>query len=1356
MIEEADLPTIAKPSQKRRRVMASSRNTKSGVTPVSNAATVTVLTHGSFIGKRFQIKDGALLKTSQPTFYEGTAQSVDAPDVDALANLLTSLTPSDVLTLGRMKDGKTSARVVTGDKVNGDVIARSLAHFEHSTGEGWLLLDHDTKDMPDHVRARVEALGGGVAAIRRIWPELAEADLMVRPSSSGGVYIDGGNPATATGFHMFVRVADVSQSTHILKTLLARGWEEGLSWHTVGKSGALLERSIVDAAVGGPERLVFTAPPELGDGVRRAAPEIVIQRGVALAAPDAPQADMHSLMKRKSRQRLKPEAEKVEAAYTETHIEKIVATGVTRADAVRQVRDRLQGKVLGDDDILQMSDGNHTRVGDILDTHFKVAGAAKMSLPDPTDGLEYGKTTAAIIWKVGFSEPALISQAHGTQTHYKFARYMSDFEIEAHKAEGDFKRGIELGDIPEAAEIAGGKEQTLIDALTAADSRTTAQAVAFAVIDRRIGRTPHSLTPDALVGFVQRHLQDGLLTESDVAGLRHRIARINHTRKAKALEFVSLKNLPKGRKQFVTSLDDAEIPIDGITIVKAPMGAGKTQKIGKPWIDRALSTKMAICHRISLVDELSRRLGLPHYKRAKPEDILDKNGIAVCLPSITANIVESTFPMPDYQFIDEIAQVLRFLESKDVCRTKKATSQGVFNTLVEMIRSARGVLVADADVNDRVIQFLEYCRPDDLINLVLMPPTSVTKAAKVLVSNDPSGAAMRGRFIDEIVCELEGGGKCWIACESAKLVEDLAAVLEGYGHNALGVTAQNKDTAAQRAFLNDADAASRRYDVVIVSPAVVSGISIEHEDRPHFTLGGFIGAGHAIVPSDAMQMLARVRYLTDHIIGLSGNNASGGQTSAAITRGWEGLANIENAPVDVTFYDHMRADIQAAEANAKADFAAGLYWMLEGAGWALDVVDVTRASKAEAKLDAAKEERVAKWNATVMAADIPDDLTAEFLRGRVLTENERAQLEAYDITQTLKLASVDDAAIANWDEGRFKSKMRRFASLTGDDIVPRVGFEKAELVRRRFDVAEQKLLRGLFDGIDLTAEYPFTPEAQEMFVDRVMAQRVPLVAAKILPTKYRTEYVGKGGVTKAMQRPKNTKVLLKGVLERLGFCVTETRIRLSQNMPPLYKDIQSEGVLGQQDNRVRVYGISAESWAFMQGIRDREQPEPVQSRATPIDTSQDLAERFAPIPITPNPHPKPVPVYDEPAEIVNAEDIPELRPQIRRMRVNNMISIAPYMRSRRSGLQKGGSIALIAEALHRTKDRNTLAAFARISPSQVQADLDALFVLGLVDRDMNLEGAFAPRKLVMDCSIKGSDLMAAFMAQRRFEVRAYA
>jgi hypothetical protein len=388
-------------------------------------AQITVLTHGSFIGKRFDAVDGALVKTSQATFHDGKARALAAPDAATLTKILDLLTPRHVLTLGRMKDGRTSAHVVTGAKLDpaSDAISRSADYFEHAAGLGWLLLDHDTKDMPPAVQERVQALGGGLAAIRSIWPDLADADMVVRPSSSGGVHMIGDDPSIATGFHGFVRVKDVSLSKQILETLTARAWLAGLAWHAVGKSGALLERSIIDAAVYGPERLIFTAPPELGAGVARTAPQTVVQAGVAVDGPSMPDADALALLIRESRHRLRPDAEKVTARFVEGRVAALVAEGVPRVDAERSIRDRMQGRVLHDHDILQMSDGSHARVGDILDSRFADAGAAKLSLPDPDEGLEYGKTTAAIMWGAGHAQPVLVSHAHGQITRYTFARY---------------------------------------------------------------------------------------------------------------------------------------------------------------------------------------------------------------------------------------------------------------------------------------------------------------------------------------------------------------------------------------------------------------------------------------------------------------------------------------------------------------------------------------------------------------------------------------------------------------------------------------------------------------------------------------------------------------------------------------------------------------------------------------------------------------------------------------------------------------------------------------------------------------------------------------------------------------------
>ena len=1158
-----------------------------GVRPDNSGARVTILTHGSFIGKRFDAVEGELVKTSKATFYNGTAQSVAAPDAVTLADILDSLKPDrDVLNLGRMKGDLTSAQVVTGAKLDParNVIARSLAHFEHASGEGWLLLDHDTKDMPDDVRARVEALGGGVAAIKCIWPDLADADYLVRPSSSGGVYIDGGSPTAATGFHLFVRVDDVRKSKKILDTLTARAWSAGLAWHAVSTVGSLLERSVIDAAVGGPERLVFTAAPVLGEGVRRRAPESVIQCGMAISAPTMPETGLFAPQRRDSRQKLKPEAERTEADYTADQVDKLTAKGIARSAAERIVRDRVRGGVLADDDALQMSDGSHSRVGDILDASFTAAGADKLSLPDPVEGVEYGKTTGAIIWGVGHDAPVLISHAHGKVTTYRFARYMNDDDIEAQQARGDHDRAVETGDLPEAVDLPDGRRETLIEALKAAQSRDDALAIAQAVLSRWIKRTPHSMSADALVCFITDHLTEDLLTEADIAGLRKKIDRRNYMRKKAALGFVGLspQELHSNTNVMtVDTLDSAGASPHGVTIVKAPMGKGKTQKMAAPWIKaaRKRGSSMAICHRVSLVDELARRLNLPHYKHTTIDDIIEANGIAVCLPSITSKIVGETITTPDFVAIDEVAQVLRFLASKDVCRTKHANAQVVFDTLVKIIRSAKGVLVLDADVNDRVMQFLRYCRPDETLNVVLMKPTPHKKSAKVYASNNPAGSAVRAQVLADLSVELAAGGKCYLACESAKLACDFDTVLTSQGHKVLCVTAANKDGNAQAAFLANADAQSRFYDAVIVSPAVVSGISIEHHDRPHFTLGAFIGGGQAIVPSDAAQQMVRVRYLDRYVVGLVGNNAAGMQTKDAILQGQIDLADIENAPVNLGFDDCMRANIKATEENAKADFAAGLFWMLERDGWSLEPVDVDATAAAKKELKAAKDARVDARNTAIMAAEILDQDTADFLRGRQLTEAEAAQLEAFDIAETLKISAVDLEAIGTWDDGRFKSKLRRFNALFACDE-PALN-DGSSVIDRRFRRAEHSILKTLLGDIDLHAEHPFTPEKQEIFVDRVMQYRLAMVELGLLPSKYRAY---------KFSRPKQIKRVFSDVLGRLGLAVSETRIRLSQNTPSLYKDIQSEGVLGQQDNRVRVYGICPQSLALMDEIKARHNP----------------------------------------------------------------------------------------------------------------------------------------------------------------------
>ena len=103
-----------------------------------NTAKITVLRHKTPIGKHFTIEDGRLKKTSIATFYDGTAKVIDAPDAAALVAILDRLHHHEVVSLGVLKNGRTEAPIKTARRAAAGDVTRSLVHFEHRSGEGWL------------------------------------------------------------------------------------------------------------------------------------------------------------------------------------------------------------------------------------------------------------------------------------------------------------------------------------------------------------------------------------------------------------------------------------------------------------------------------------------------------------------------------------------------------------------------------------------------------------------------------------------------------------------------------------------------------------------------------------------------------------------------------------------------------------------------------------------------------------------------------------------------------------------------------------------------------------------------------------------------------------------------------------------------------------------------------------------------------------------------------------------------------------------------------------------------------------------------------------------------------------------
>ena len=405
-------------------------NTSSG--EQNSSAYISVLRNHRWMGKRFFLDDdGQLQKQANGLFSKGYVKVQNASCAQELATLAQSLTPQDAFCLGQPRGANifSAAPVATRQTQQAlanrsvPILSRTKDDFSFGLGEGWLLLDYDTKGLPEAVFSRIERLGGILNALRYVWPELDNGDFVVRPSSSAGVHIVGDPAPNVSGFHMFVRLKRAFDIPHALKALHSRCWLHGLGYHMISKSGQLLDRSIVDITVGSPERLIFTAPPLLGEGIVRETQYGAVQQGVALACPTVTFGSQWSRSRDIDRQKSQPDAAKQRSVYLRKSIEDRQAShGGSYAAAEAIVLNRIEGRQLLDDDVLHLPSGATISVGDILD---QIKLGERISCADPIEGREYNPTAAAVLWEPPHKLPALISHAHGELTRYSFARFSS-------------------------------------------------------------------------------------------------------------------------------------------------------------------------------------------------------------------------------------------------------------------------------------------------------------------------------------------------------------------------------------------------------------------------------------------------------------------------------------------------------------------------------------------------------------------------------------------------------------------------------------------------------------------------------------------------------------------------------------------------------------------------------------------------------------------------------------------------------------------------------------------------------------------------------------------------------------------
>lgn len=294
-------------------------------------------------------------------------------------------------------------------------------------------------------------------------------------------------------------------------------------------------------------------------------------------------------------------------------------------------------------------------------------------------------------------------------------------------------------------------------------------------------------------------------------------------------------------------LEVDEIP-DGITFIKSPKGTGKTtsltnilekllrrkflsildfeeESFNNP--DLSLNTQyrvLLIGHRVALIKDLCNRLGLNCYLDDKPGSSSSrKQKYGVCLDSLR-NV---QFHSYDMVIIDESEQVLSHFLA-DTLKDREL----IFHLLDVIVFNTKKVVALDADIGWTSYLTLNWMKRDRgyhntntfnnfIINEYIPPP----QAIEIFES--------KIHLIADMVSSIMDGNRVFVSSNSKRLIDKIYAYLNKPVYSdiyVISITSENSTSNIVKHFIENIKTESLKYDVILSSPTLGTGVDITFED----------------------------------------------------------------------------------------------------------------------------------------------------------------------------------------------------------------------------------------------------------------------------------------------------------------------------------------------------------------------------------------------------------------------------------------------------------------------------------------------------------------------------------------------
>lgn len=476
-------------------------------------------------------------------------------------------------------------------------------------------------------------------------------------------------------------------------------------------------------------------------------------------------------------------------------------------------------------------------------------------------------------------------------------------------------------------------------------------------------------------------------------------------------------------------------------VIDSPVNTGKTEAIKRYLSTIPSAQVLVLTPRMILAKGHAIRMDLQDYedyKNASPQQRrdLDNRQISTCVNSLLKLDIDPN-EIHDVLVIDEIELFVVHLYGDAM----KDDRQAILDGLRTYIRNAKKVIVAQDGITSLTIDFLKSCGRTD----ICVERNTFKPFKDVPLDWHTDEKILMAALLDDV----SQGKNVIVACSSLTKSEAIHSELQAekiyselnkampQGQSPLLITSKNATGKAQQAFMKNPNEEGRKYQVIVHSPALESGLSLDLDEFQK--VYGFFKTGHGLGNASSMyQQLFRARKVQNLALYIDSKiyhqSDSPGEVYREVMARWEGrIPEIAYAMLNgLGLKDSIDLDMQmkvcAAERRASNDVAGELLARLEAAG--LKINFVRSAPKAVVKtggdsLVAGKQTQKRIYNKDISLADsITKGTFEEIKRTKKGSQAEFFQMEKYRLENKMalslnELGKLETSDVLEfWNQGR--------------------------------------------------------------------------------------------------------------------------------------------------------------------------------------------------------------------------------------------------------------------------------------------------------------------------------------------------